>query len=102
MAVPPTELRLKFSEGIEIKFSKVKVTGAVKRAVETGAVKLDPADNTVVVVPLTAALSDGKYTVDWQTVSVDGHRTKGSYSFESMKWSRLERGPVAHEGEPAW
>jgi methionine-rich copper-binding protein CopC len=40
---PPTELRLKFSEGIEIKFTKVKVTGASKKAIETGPPKLDPA-----------------------------------------------------------
>ena len=82
---PPTELRLKFSEGIEIKFTKVKVTGPDKKAVETGPAKLDPSDNTVVIVPLAAALPDGKYTVDWQALSADGHKTKGSYGFESMK-----------------
>jgi methionine-rich copper-binding protein CopC len=82
---PPTELRLKFSEGIEIKFTKVKVTGPDKKAVQTGAAKLDPSDKTVVIVPLVAPLPDGKYTVDWQAVSVDGHKTKGSYGFESMQ-----------------
>ena len=82
---PPTELRLKFSEGIEIKFTKVKVTGPDKKAVEPGPAKLDPSDNTVLIVPLSGPLPDGKYTVDWQAVSVDGHKTKGSYGFESMK-----------------
>jgi methionine-rich copper-binding protein CopC len=82
---PPTELRRKFSEGIEIKFTKVKVTGPDKKAVETGTAKLDPGDNTVLIVPLSGPLPDGKYTVDWQAVSVDGHKTKGSYGFESMK-----------------
>jgi methionine-rich copper-binding protein CopC len=82
---PPTELRLKFSEGIEIKFTKVKVTGPDKKAVETGTAKLDPSDNTVLIVPLSGPLPDGKYTVDWQVVSVDGHKTKGSYGFESIK-----------------
>ena len=82
---PPTELRLKFSEGIEIKFSKMKVTGPDKKAIETGQPKLDPDDNTVLIVPLMAPLPDGKYTVDWQAVSVDGHKTNGSYSFESTK-----------------
>jgi hypothetical protein len=45
---PPTELRLKFSEGIEIKFTKVKVIGPDKGTIEAGALKLDPNDNTVV------------------------------------------------------
>ena len=82
---PPTELRLNFSEGIEIKFTKVKVTGPDKKAVETGPAKLDPSDNTVVIVPLATMLPDGKYTVDWQAGSADGHKTKGTYGFESMK-----------------
>ncbi len=86
MAIPPpTELRLKFSEGIEIKFSNVKVIGPGDKAIETGPVKLDPADNTVLIVPLMTPLPDGKYTVVWQAVSVDGHKTKGNYSFESMR-----------------
>jgi methionine-rich copper-binding protein CopC len=82
---PPTELRFKFSEGIEIKFTKVKVTGPDNKAIETSAPKLDPSDNTVLIVPLSAPLPDGKYTVDWQAVSADGHKTMGSYGFESMR-----------------
>jgi methionine-rich copper-binding protein CopC len=82
---PPTELRLKFSEGIELKFAKVKVTGPDKKAIETGPAKLDPSDNTVLIVPFTAPLPDGNYIVDWQVVSTDGHKTKGKYGFESMQ-----------------
>jgi methionine-rich copper-binding protein CopC len=79
---PPTELRLKFYESIEI---KLKMTGPGKKVIESGTAKLDPSDNTVLIVPLSAPLPDGKYTVDWQAVPVDGHKTKGSYGFESMK-----------------
>ncbi len=86
MTIPsPIELRLKFSEGIEIKFTKVKVIGPGKGTIEIGALKLDPKDNTVVIVPLMSPLPDGKYTVDWQALSLDGHKTKGSYNFESMR-----------------
>jgi methionine-rich copper-binding protein CopC len=82
---PPTELRFKFSEGIEIKFTKVKVTGPSKKAVETGPAQLDPSDKTLLIVPLTAPLPDGKYIIDWQAVGADGHKTTGSYSFDSMQ-----------------
>ena len=86
MATPaPTELRLKFSEGLELKFTKVRITGPGKKAVETGPAKLDPSDNTVVIVPVTKPLPDGKYTVDWQAVSTDGHKIKGNYGFESRQ-----------------
>jgi methionine-rich copper-binding protein CopC len=82
----PTELRLKFSKAIEIRFTKVKVTGPGEKAIETGAAKLDPADNTVLIVPLTSPLPDGKYTVDWRArAHIDGHTTTGSYGFHSMK-----------------
>jgi methionine-rich copper-binding protein CopC len=33
------------------------------------------------VVPLEQALKAGTYQVDWHVVSVDGHKTKGSYHF---------------------
>ncbi len=86
MAMPaPSELRLKFSEGLVITFTNVKVTGPDKKTVETGPAKLDPSDNTLLIVPLKAPLQDGKYSVDWQAVSVDGHKTTGSYGFESMQ-----------------
>ncbi|MDR3440482.1 copper homeostasis periplasmic binding protein CopC [Telmatospirillum sp.] len=85
MAMPaPTELRLQFSEGIELKFAKVTLAGSNKKAVATGVVKLDPHDDKLLIVPLAAPLEDGKYTVDWEVVSTDGHKTKGEYSFESM------------------
>jgi methionine-rich copper-binding protein CopC len=86
MAMPaPTELRLKFSEGIELKFAKVKLIGPGKKTVATGPARLDPSDNTLLIVPVAAPLPDGTYTVDWQVVATDGHKTKGTYSFESMK-----------------
>jgi methionine-rich copper-binding protein CopC len=82
---PPTELRLKFSEPIELKFTKVKLISSNKKIISTGTPSLDPSDNTTLIVPLSGPLPDDKYTVDWQALSADGHKTKGSYGFESMK-----------------
>ena len=33
------------------------------------------------IVPLADSLKPGTYTVDWHVVSVDGHKTKGHYTF---------------------
>ena len=82
---PPTELRLKFSEAVEPRFTKVSVTGPGKKAIETGQVSVDPNDSTQLIVPLKAPLPDGNYIVNWQAVSSDGHKVKGSYRFESMQ-----------------
>jgi methionine-rich copper-binding protein CopC len=80
---PPTELRLKFSEAVEGKFTKVKVTGPDKTVIKTGPLKLDEND-TVLIVPLASPLPDGGYEVEWQALAKDTHKTKGKFSFKSM------------------
>ena len=87
---PPTELQLKFSEAIEVKFAQVTVSGAlvppfVMAGGKTGAVALDPNDKATLIVPFAAPMADGRYLVSWQVVAADGHRTKGSYRFEAKK-----------------
>lgn len=85
VAPAPTELRLKFSEAVELKFTKVKLTGPQMKVIETGPARLAPDDDSLIIVPIAAPLAGGKYTVDWQAVSRDGHRTSGGYIFESTK-----------------
>lgn len=77
----PTALQLKFSEGVELGFSGVTLTGPDNTPIKTGALTLDPNNNTEVTVAIDGALAKGKYNVAWHVVSVDGHKTKGQYSF---------------------
>jgi methionine-rich copper-binding protein CopC len=74
-------LRLTFSEGIELAFSKVEIAKA--DGTDLGATKIaaDPADGKIVVVTLPAKLAPGDYKVHWHVVSVDTHHTEGTYSF---------------------
>ena len=74
-------LTLNFSEGIEPGFSGVVVTDAHKQVVKTGAVTRDEKNKAQLIVPLAQTLATGTYQVDWHVVSVDGHKTKGSYHF---------------------
>ena len=74
------EIRLKFSETIEIKLSKVSIKGPLG-VVATRGMTLDPKDKTVLVLSFAAPLSPGQYTVDWQAVAADTHRTHGTFSF---------------------
>ena len=78
---PPQVLTLIFSEGIEPGFSGVVVTDAHKQVVKTGAVTRDEKNKAQLIVPLAQMLATGTYRVDWHVVSVDGHKTKGSYHF---------------------
>ena len=77
----PQSLTLNFSEGIEPGFSGVVVTDAHKQVIKTGAVTRDEKNKAQLTVPLEQALATGTYQVDWHVVSVDGHKTKGSYHF---------------------
>ncbi|HHA1256629.1 TPA: CopC domain-containing protein YobA [Enterobacter asburiae] len=77
----PQALTLNFSEGIEPGFSGVVVTDAQKQVIKTGTASRDEKNKAQLTVPLEQTLASGTYQVDWHVVSVDGHKTKGSYHF---------------------
>jgi methionine-rich copper-binding protein CopC len=81
VATSPTELDLKFSEALELKFSGVKVAGPDNAVVATGAISLAEGDDSTLVVLVSTTLAAGTYTVDWHVLSKDGHKTHGSYTF---------------------
>ena len=80
VAALPTELRLGFTEGVNLKFTGVAVTGPAG-AVPTGAAALAPGDNKILIVPVSGPLAPGSYKVDWHALATDGHKTDGSYGF---------------------
>lgn len=81
LAASPQTLTLSFSEGIEPAFSGVSVTGPQQHAVATGKLTRSADNPTQVTVPVAETLRPGEYTVAWHVVSVDGHKTKGQYTF---------------------
>jgi len=74
-------LTLDFSEGIEPKFSGIKLTGPADAIIQTGKVERNAQNEKQMIVPLESALQPGAYTVEWHVVSVDGHKTQGNYHF---------------------
>ena len=82
--VSPAELRLDFSEGLELAFTTVTLSGPDGATVATGTLALDPADATILVVPLTE-LPVGAVKVEWKAVAGDSHKSEGSYSFTVAK-----------------
>lgn len=81
LSASPQTLTLSFSEGIEPAFSGVTVTGPQQHAVATGKLTRSADNPAEVTLPLAEALPPGEYTVAWHVVSVDGHKTKGQYTF---------------------
>lgn len=81
----PKELRLEFSEGVEEKFTKVSITSITsggKTVVEpVPDIATDHADQKVLIVTPAAPLAAAEYKVEWHAVSVDTHKSEGSYTF---------------------
>lgn len=77
----PQALTLNFSEGIEPGFSGTTLTGPKQEVIKLRPAKRNEQDKSQLIVPLDESLKPGKYTVDWHVVSVDGHKTKGQYTF---------------------
>lgn len=77
----PSEIRLKFTEGVEPRFSSIALSSEGGAAVPLGAPSIDPADNSVLIAKVAKTLLPGVYTVTWHAVSVDTHKTQGSFNF---------------------
>lgn len=80
ISAAPAELRLGFSEGVNLKFTGVVVTGPAG-VVPTSTAALAPGDDKTLVVPVAGPLAPGAYKVEWHALATDGHKTDGSYSF---------------------
>lgn len=74
----PREVRMWFTQSLEPKFSGAQLrsgSGVV------GSGHVDGADSKEIVIPVHG-LAPGHYTVSWKVLSVDTHRTEGSFGFE--------------------
>jgi methionine-rich copper-binding protein CopC len=80
VATAPRELMLWFTEKLEPAFSTIEVRNAQGVAVQSGKAQLDRSDATQLRVALKA-LPPGTYLVNWRVLSVDTHRTQGSFTF---------------------
>jgi methionine-rich copper-binding protein CopC len=80
VATAPRELVLWFTEKLEPAFSTVEVRNAQGVTVQNGKAQLDRNDGTQLRVPLKV-LPGGTYQVIWRVLSVDTHRTEGSFTF---------------------
>src|SRR3954452_15962864 len=80
VAASPTTLQLFFSEPIEPLFSGIELATAAGRPIATGAAAIDPRHPATLVLSLPLLLP-GRYRVNWHVVSVDTHRSEGSYEF---------------------
>ncbi|HKE98134.1 MAG TPA: copper resistance protein CopC [Actinomycetes bacterium] len=76
----PVEVRLWFSEPVEVALGSVRVLDARGRRVDDGRVDHPGGDQRVLRVRLEGELRGG-YAVGWRVVSADGHPVSGAFTF---------------------
>jgi copper resistance protein C len=74
----PGEVTVRFTESVELEFSRITVKSGTGETVSTGPIR-QPAGNTLTVGLKT--LGPGSYTIEWRVLSVDTHVTDGVLRF---------------------
>lgn len=81
LTASPQALTLSFSEDVEPAFSGVTLLDASQKPVASEKAQQDAQQHSRLIVPLKRPLAAGDYQVNWHVLSVDGHKTQGSYRF---------------------
>jgi copper resistance protein C len=76
----PAELQVWFTEPVEPALSSLQVLGPDGARMDRDDLRLDAADHTQLRVTLLP-LKPSTYRVVWRVVSIDTHRTNGSFPF---------------------
>lgn len=77
----PREIRLNFSESLELVFSGLELRDRHGKLVPTGTAMLDPSADNQLVVPIGTHLAPGTYSVAWHAVGKDTNRVSGKFTF---------------------
>jgi hypothetical protein len=78
VASAPREVTLWFTQKLEPAFSTITVTDAAGQRVDTGKTRVSGTQMSVSLRPG----GTGTYHVNWRVLSVDTHRTDGSFTFQ--------------------
>lgn len=76
----PKEIRLVFTEAVELAFTRVELRGP-QGAVRLASPSFAGSDRLTIFASIDAPLVAGNYTVTWQIAGADGHPVRGTYKF---------------------
>jgi copper transport protein len=81
VSTAPRELRLTFTERVELAVARLTLAGPGGPAVELMPLATAPDSGNVLVAAIRGPLVAGAYTVTWQVAGRDGHAVRGRYTF---------------------
>ena len=81
LTTAPTEIRIEFSTGIQLDLAEMHLNdqSGTELALTRPDNEASEAETVVRLIP--TALAPGTYKVRWRVLSIDGHWTRGDYSF---------------------
>lgn len=97
LAEVPRELKLTFTEAVELAFTRLALTGP-DGPVGLAPLALAPDSATVLLAGIRGPLRPGRYQVSWQVAGADGHPVRGQYFFVIAPGARgapAALGPIA-------
>ena len=77
----PRQLRLEFTEPVELAFTVVRLTTTTGQPVGLTPIVLAPDSSRVVIARVTGPMEAGTYVVTWQVAGNDGHPVRGTFEF---------------------
>jgi len=77
----PDAVRLWFSEQADLAATKVSVKSAAGADVPTAALTRGAQRDDPIVATFSTPPANGRYVIDWRTMSKDGHVVKGTHAF---------------------
>lgn len=81
LASAPAELRLTFSEPLELALSRLRLREAAGTDIPLGALTTDPATPGTIIARVTGSLPPGDYVIRWLAAGDDGHVVRGEIAF---------------------
>jgi hypothetical protein len=79
--VPPTVVKVWFSEEVDFNFSSLEVDDAQGNKVDNQDTHQDPDDKKGLIISIPTRLYDGQYTVIWNVTTPDGQQNGGKFNF---------------------
>jgi len=79
--VPPTVVKVWFSEEVDFNFSSLEVDDGQGNKVDNQDTHQDPDDKKGLIISIPTRLYDGQYTVIWNVTTPSGQQNGGKFNF---------------------
>lgn len=78
--VPPTEIKVWFSEEVDYNFSSLEVDDSQGKQIDNEDTHQDPNDKKGLIISIPRQY-DGEYTVIWKVTTPDSQQSEGKFKF---------------------